>query len=369
MNNWLLNTYDRIVRKLVKEPWRRLSYFLSHGFFHSIMCFVVGILTALLWYYNYSSSDTTMHNISLEVKPPYTASTIKDSLHTLSMSFELDSDSLYKKTKKKYKSRISITYGYDYTCRDSEYVDTPKEPTILKLYSQPLLDDLYLEQDSISITSEIKEIKENETYNGISHSSYKLLSDSVFEINVKPFKNIINETGGENGVGSQTVYMYSNNLGLIEGDCYYNYFIDFGRMPTIKQTNNFSGLIIRIQIGDETNNKGLFFIENKRLLYQYIYPQPDILKNGFLFYYTKEAISKVQANNGIIIQATDIDAMNKINKKSIIYSVLVGTGAALFLDILIQLVRELRNMNRRKEEEERREKEQVEKGENNVSHQ
>lgn len=38
------------------------------------------------------------------------------------------------------------------------------------------------------------------------------------------------------------------------------------------------------------------------------------------------------------------------------FSVLVGTGAALFFDILIQLIRELRNVNRRKEEQEEKEK-------------
>ena len=42
------------------------------------------------------------------------------------------------------------------------------------------------------------------------------------------------------------------------------------------------------------------------------------------------------------------------NKRSITYSVLVGTGVALFFDILFQLVRELRNVNRRKQEEERK---------------
>ena len=56
---------------------------------------------------------------------------------------------------------------------------------------------------------------------------------------------------------------------------------------------------------------------------------------------------KIRNNHGLIIQATDIDAQNKNNRKSIIYSVLVGTGAALFFDILIQIIRELRNVNRK----------------------
>ena len=353
MSSWWRDTYNWSLRKLVKEPWKHLSYMLSHGFFHTIMCVLVGVITGLLGFYNCSSSDTTMHNLSLEIEAQKTPQSYKDSLTTLLVSFELDSDSLLKITNNKYRSRISITYGYDYSCRDSEYVDTPKEPTVIKLYSEPLLDDLHIEQDSDFVTSKIEEIDAN---NPIPRSGYELLPDSIVKITVNPVKNIINETGGENGVGSQTIYIYSNKLGLSKGDSYYNYFIDFGRLPSIKETSNFDGLVIQFQIGDITNNKGLFFIENKRLLYQYIYPQPDILKNGFLFYYTKEAISKVKANSGIIVQATDIDAMNKNNRTAILLSVLVGTLAALFLDILIQLVRELRNMNRRNDEEERKKK-------------
>lgn len=355
MSNWFHKIYDWSLRNLVKEPWKHGSYFLSHGGFHLATWVFVFFITYLFARYNITSSDTTMHNINLEVKTPYTASTYKDTLHTLLVSFELDSDTLLKKTNNKYKSRINITYSYDYTCRDSEYVDTPKEPTIIRLYTEPLLDDLYIEHDSSFVTFEIPEIKEIEDSNRM-RSGWKRLPDSVVEISVKPVKNIQNE-GGENGVGEQTIYIYSNKLGLAEGDSYYNYLINFGHLPHIKETVNFEGLDVFFQIGDETNNKGLFFRENKRLLYQYIFPQPDMLKNGYLAYTSEETISKVQANQGITVQATDIDALNRNNKKSIIYSVLVGTGAALFIDIFIQLVRELRNLNRRKEEEERKEKE------------
>ena len=271
----------------------------------------------------------------------------------------MDSDTLLKKTNNKYKSRINISYGYDYTCRDSQFVNTPKEPTIIRLYSEPFLDDLYIEHDSTFVPFEIPEIKETENNKGISHSGYKILKDSVIEITVNPVKNV---DGVD--VGTQTIYIYSNKLGMSEGDSYYNYLINFGNMPLIKETTNFEGLDVFFQIGDETSNKGYYFRENKRLLYQYVFPQPDMLKNGYLEYTSEEAISKVKENRGITVQATDIDALNRNNKISIVYSVLVGTGAALVFDILIQLVRELRNVNRRKEEEERREQEEKEENNN-----
>lgn len=93
-------------------------------------------------------------------------------------------------------------------------------------------------------------------------------------------------------------------------------------------------------------------------MYNYIYPEPDYIGNGYIMYRGEESISKVSKNQGIIIQATDIDAQNRNTKKGIISSVLVGTGTALFFDILIQLIRELRNVNRRKEKEQSQEQEE-----------
>jgi hypothetical protein len=360
MNNWWHNFYEKwVVRLLVIKPFKYFSYFFSHGGIHLVMCGLVAALTYQLASHNIESSDTTMHNINVEIEPPKSPSSYRDTLHTLLVKCELDSDTLLKKTNNKYKSRINISYGYDYTCRDSQFVNTPKEPTVIRLYSEPFLDDLYIEHDSTFVPFEIPEIKETENNKGISHSGYKILKDSVIEITVNPVKNV---DGVD--VGTQTIYIYSNKLGMSEGDSYYNYLINFGNMPLIKETTNFEGLDVFFQIGDETSNKGYYFRENKRLLYQYVFPQPDMLKNGYLEYTSEEAISKVKENRGITVQATDIDALNRNNKISIVYSVLVGTGAALVFDILIQLVRELRNVNRRKEEEERREQEEKEENNN-----
>lgn len=356
------NIYEKyVVRFLVKEPLKHGSYFLSHGFFHLIMCVLVFYVTYEWTRHNVTSSDTTMHNLYVNVKPPYKASTLKDTLTTLLINFELDSDTVLKQSKRKYNSRISLTYHYDYSCRDSEFINTPKDTTTIKFYSKPFLDDLIVEQDSISNIPTTEKI---ETPSGTTfkqkqipyvfetHCTTKQLEDSVVEISVLPAKNIKNMSGGEDGEGSQTILIGSNNLGLSKNDSYYNYYINFGFLPPIKETNNYSGLVISFQFGDMANNKGLFNVGNKSLLYQYIYPQPDIITNGFLLYHSDEAISNVVKNHGIIIQAIDIDALNNNNRRAIISSVLVGTGAALFFDILIQLIRELKNLNRRKEEEE-----------------
>lgn len=331
--------YDKwIVRFLIKEPLKHISYLLSHGFFHFIMCILVGIGTGIWWYINVTSSNTTMHDIILEVKPPYTQSTKKDIMNTLTIDFIIDSDSLLK-TDNKYSSKIEVSYEYTYARNDSTGEIMNKDSTKILLYSNPFLDDLYVRLDSTNMDD-----GQEDTYKKF------YTPDSALEVQVFPANNISLPSGGK-FEGRQEVNFYSNKLGRTENDSYYNYFIDFNILPEVN-TEGAKGIYsISVQIGDVTTNRGYHHVGNKRLLYQYVYPQPDIFTNGYLYYYKEQTLKKVEDNHCIIIQAIDIDAMNKNNRKSLVYSVLVGTGAALFLDILIQLVRELKNLNRRKEEE------------------
>lgn len=87
------------------------------------------------------------------------------------------------------------------------------------------------------------------------------------------------------------------------------------------------------------------------MLFHYVYPEPDILNNGFIVYCSEEKVAAVARNHGIIIQAEEIDAANNDNREALIYSILVGTGVAFALDILVQLVREWRNVNRKDDKE------------------
>ena len=351
MNRWH-DFYEKwVVRFLVKEPLKHGSYFLSHGFFHFVMCILVGVVTALWWHKNVSSSDTIMHDITIEFKQPQSPYSHKDTITSLSIDFIIDSDSLLKETNNKYRSMINVVYHYDYSNRDSLDKDKLKDPTVITIHSEPYLDDLYVDQDSIFITSSIETKFET-------HLTQKMLSDSAIEISVISAKNQPLPMRDSLIEGMQSINFYSNKLGRANNDSYYNYYIDFDFLPLVKDTQKSHGFYnISIQIGDVTTNRGFHHVGNKKLLYQYIYPQPDIFTNGYLFYYTDEAVNKVAKNHCILIQATDIEAMNRNNRKAIIYSVLVGTGAALFFDILIQLVRELRNVNRKKEEEEAEQKE------------
>lgn len=81
---------------------------------------------------------------------------------------------------------------------------------------------------------------------------------------------------------------------------------------------------------------------------------PDQLQNGRIFYYTKDKIDAIRDNQGIILYAEDINMKNKKNKANIMKSVFTGTAIAIAFDVLVQLIKELRTLNkmRRKDDDE-----------------
>ena len=200
------------------------------------------------------------------------------------------------------------------------------------------------------------------------HNIEKRRDDVSVKILVKPSKNL--ELPSGMGYGPQNISIHSKQLGLKseEGfwkkiglgivDANYNYYIHLPQLQVLSGDDAYFNQSISFQFGDINLKREGLAITNKKLLYNYIYPEPDYIGNGYIMYRGEESISKVSKNQGIIIQATDIDAQNRNTKKGIISSVLVGTGTALFFDILIQLIRELRNVNRRKEKEQSQEQEE-----------
>ncbi len=371
--------YENIIIKvLISKPFKKFSYALSHGGSHLVIFIVVFYLTYQWANININSAETSFHNFNIGIETP-------DTLSSLTYTFTIDSDSLLKKSNNKYNSEIRISFSYDFSNDISHIKDTTK----IKLYTDINLSDALVYQDStylaqigddtirLSKTSYSLRPKFHEhTYK--THCTYNY-KDSTIIINVVPARNSPTP-GGKLIAGDQDINICSKKIGITEQESpwetkgydyintlwkklgltlntpYYNYYIGLGHLPDIKSPiQYYPHTQIYIEFGDLTIKNGYFHSLDKKILYQYIYPEPDILNNAFIAYTTEESISKVAKNHGIIIQAVDIDAQNKNSRKSIIYSVLVGTGAAFIIDILIQLIRELRNLNRRKEQEEEEE--------------
>ena len=339
MNNLWNKFYEnKIVNLLVHQPMRLISKVFSDGGFHFIFVFILAFFT--YWWYdnNVKSSSVMMNDISLSFEECSSPAHFNDTLTYYHIYLTLDSEDLFKTTGK-YKSRLSLSYAFDwyseYTSAFLPPYEGPIDTVIINFYHRPTLSDLKIDQDSIIYPGN----KDTLVYK--TNISSSLLSDSSTEVKVIPTKENLN----------QHINFYSNELGLHDDSPYYNYSISLPFFNLASDTQNFKGgQSIIIQIGDLKIKNGFYHNVNKNITYQYIYPEPDIINNGFIYYKSEEKLQKVRDNHGIIIQATDLDALNRSNRKSIVNSVLVGTGVALIFDIIIQLFRELRNVNQRYDE-------------------
>lgn len=346
MKNIWNNFYEnKILRILVHQPLKALAHILSNGGFHLLMCITVFLLTFFWYQKNVNTSNAQMHNINFDINEKSSPIHDNDTLVVFHISLILDSDSLYKETNNKYRSKMVISYGYDwyanrwidYLFADSNHAyKEPIDTCELTFYHYPYLNDIYVDADSMIFNMGEKGKYDTLIYKTELFQAYT--KDSMLKINVIPSEKNFN----------QIINIYSNELGLTEGDAYYNYFISLPWFPIATNTkNHHGGQSIMVQVGNLMMRNSFYHNTSCKLTYQFLYPEPDVINNGFLFYNKPETLMKIRNNHGLIIQATDIDAQNKNNRKSIIYSVLVGTGAALFFDILIQIIRELRNVNRK----------------------
>ncbi len=357
----LKNFYDTyVVPILTSKPLKLISYFFSHGFVHLVVCVLVIWLTYRWAEANVNSSNMTMHNLALVVERH--SGHPADSLKLFTMDMKIDNDTVLKETGK-YRDRIKLSYQYSWSDTTTNSYTEMKDTFKIKLMQNPLLHDLSVESDSITYEEDPDSVKKSHKWKKINYKKNISTKKDSTTITTKPAVNEPRLDGGYRAA-SQYMIFYSNELGHMPDDstllgklglggedCYYNYYLGLPDFP-IENCKSDCWFEINIGFGNEQRWHDYTPYTDKNLLFQYIYPEPDIMTNGYLTYYKRETIEKVAKNKGIIFQAIDIDAQNKNNRLIIILSVLVGTGAALFFDILIQLVRELRNVNRKKEEEE-----------------
>lgn len=318
---------------------------MSKGVTHFGAALIVLAITLGWAYFHINSSKIQMHNMAIDFTTLPTKNNNKDTIKSLRIDFCFDSKEISDSTQGKYRNRIRVSYC---SAGNSQSKDTG----LISLYSIPYLDDLNVGPDEYHVTSPDSDGMKTDT---IKTNFLKgLKDDNTYEVKIIPSKNIFRPLSDprEWVEGEQSIDFYSNKLGLIDDCPYYNYYIRI-EYPTVPDSIlSFGSHTISFVFGDLIFKNGSYFNTSKNIAYNYIFPEPDRINNGYIFYYTKEKLAAVVKNKGIIIQAEDVNQKNKNMSKSIIYAVLVGTGAAFLLDILVQLIRELRNLNRRKEEEE-----------------
>lgn len=307
---------------LVKKIPRFFSQVFSHGAFHLLLCVIVFLVTFLWARSNMSYPKTSQRVISYDLSTIYKENINQPSiLNCFYLNFTFDSDSL--KKKKGYKDEISLIYD------DSNWNSNDKQPNdtlLISVFTLPMPNELKITQNDEEIPF--------------------VTTDSVINIKFYPKRSVLSPFG-DTVVGPQRIELLTNQLGREKNSSYYNYYINFASLQVKNDTAYGTPQTVSITFGDIDWKRGMFIGQNKNLLYNYVYPEPSIITNSFIYYIGSDHLKRISNNHGIIVQATDVDALNKNTNKQMIYSVLVATGATLLFDILIQVIRELRNVNRR----------------------
>ena len=396
--------------RLLKTPFFYfIGKTFSHGGVHFAFLVITFILITYLWQNN-NNEDIKPHNIALDVSwtNKYHAYTkkgdkdLRDSIKNLKIHFELNSKATEEITNGNYHNRLILEFDGEGPLKKQKfknidscfvvYNENKNDSIQITLYGDPLLSDIKYEivPDSIirpdSIPAVTMECYDQETvdawksdrlvfiessentqesdntsspfvmsepvvlfeqkYNWMKieipdttkHIHHFENGDSTFILKLLPSKYKIDKVVRS---PNQKVTIYSDALGVKKNDPYYYYFI------SIPSDNMAGNLVLDFKVSDLVqNNVNLNYTNDKYLQYEYVFPVPDRINNGYIEYHTKEKMDQIVRNHGVVIQAVDINALNKSNNNAFLYSVLVGTGLAFILDIIVQLIREIRNLNR-----------------------
>lgn len=373
--------YSFFYKILVTPPLSIASIVFSHGLTHFFILLITGFITGWLFFEN-STIDIRPHHIGIDlswtntylaIMPEGTIS-VEDSIRNLNIHMELNSNDAIKTTNGKYKHRLVFEFDggkqierpqrnglhYALLCDPSQ---GKEDSVMIKIFSDPKLSDACI--DIVPENCILDESKIGSNWNAVTDSLSNIIgfsrglplyfisepdttkyvcqrenNDSLFTIKLIPAKYDVN---GKMKSPRQKVSIYSNDFGVDKNNPYYYYFIAF---PSSKLSGS---LKFEFKASDLTHPEGFNFAyaNNSHLQYNYVFPQPDIINNGYVEYHTPEKKDAIQKNHGIIIQAVDVKSLNHLNNLSFLYSVLVGTGLAFLIDVFIQLIKELRRVNQK----------------------
>ena len=338
--------YHKIIRFLSKRYSRTLTEVLVHGAFHFVILITTGILIYSLYVRSISMNSPDPNNISLTLTRK---SLIKESpksvVKNINIKFIFDSDSLYKESGNKGKSGIEVSYqtkendsvdiGLVYTEWDKEgkisvFGDTTE-------YINPHYTVLHGSTKNAIIRFDPAVDRNNGFHDG---SKITIVNDSFNKSLNNPY------------------YYFNVSLNLAEAKVGYReafindwgYTIDvqfqFGDQES-KDTINIEGR--KIPVGNDSKF-------NKNLKITYINPTPDGINKGVIKYSSKASIERLLSEGNITIQAEDIEQIKKNDQESLLFTILLGMFGGFLLDVIVQLIRELRNLNRKRSEEKKTKK-------------
>lgn len=359
--------YDGIINVLLLPVFRAVATVFSHGATHFIFCIIIGIVTFLLL--TKDQDKITPHNLDVFVgylsnyKDEYKEMKLSsETIDNVSIQVILNSNGIKAATNGKYSNGVTVSFDGKTIKRVIHTPEKPKNAFSPATYSTiSFLDSIVVAIDSdpaigkcevntsISPVLGYSEAFVDSVTGFVTREKLLIAGNTdlnyhIIKYNTGKVASCIAPRTYSEGKTRHNVTFFSNEIGVQENDPYYYYYISFPKFE-------FSGdLQITFSVSDlvDKENNSDIHSQNKNLQYNFIYPEPDVIGNGYISYFTQEKKEQLRNNRGVVIQAVDIDAQNRQNRFAFLFSVLVGTGFAFLLDIIIQLIRELRRLQERK---------------------
>ena len=340
---------------MLRSPFKWIYVILSHGLFHIILLIIVFCFACYFFFDNKDKLNKTVaHTINVKIDtkdriPDELGNRFHVDLKSLNVSLSLNSDSVSKETKGKYRDAITIRYlvpdreieGEKFLplCGDTVNVSILRQPFEGDIEAQSV--DYKAESDSPLVLSEI-------------YYPTEILKDSDGICTIRTtLTNMVKIPYGEdNWIQGHKLIIYCNDFGVGKSPYYY-YNIKFELPDTAKLNSVDNGqFALGIDLDDSwTYDEQFGFYSNKQILIHKIEPKPDYV-NGFkIAYNSKEKLKEIVQNQGVFLYAEDLEASNKDRQKEFLNSVLFGTCLAFMIDIIIQLVLKLRRLHKNRNKE------------------
>lgn len=341
--------YEWFLNQLLRTPFKWLYLTLSHGFFHLVLLFVIGVLA---WHFYKNNQDklkdTVKHTIWVRTMAPATepdqwGNKINYYMEKCFINLVLNSDSVENRTNGQYRDALNIWIMPPTKTENGECFSICGDTIPIRLLRQPYNSDIMIKQsDNLELPGN-KDIPEPE-----------IVKDSAGICTIKT--TLANEAeipviGGY--IKGKHLSIYSNDFNVGKSP-YYLYEIKFDT-PDIEDLDTLTYGYVQygfsITLDDSwTYDENFGRYSTKQLVIHEIVPKPDYI-SGNLIYYTEKSLEEISKNDGVKLYAEDLSVSNSNKQDEFLNSVLIGTCLAFMLDIIVQLVLKLRRLHQTRKRE------------------
>lgn len=298
---------------------KKLSILLSHGFLHLVILLVLCVLGCILALENFKSSPSQIRYITIAVGDSIGTTEMKD----FHLSALLSVDSI------KNKGKANIFIAYTAQKKDSRYKDS--------LGIRP-----YVAITQPSNYNTTDKDQNNEYRYGLND---RLLFKKMYEDKSKsPLFILTNANPSDTNLflSSPEINYTGNSFFDIENP-YYRVHIKLSSEHIYHDIDSTATILIRFPKE---------YVEGEPSFAQIIRAQPTPTRIGLnSILYTGRDVKEAFNDGGLLIEAQDAEKVLKAERKSMLFSVLIGTIIAFCLDIMIQLIYKWRRLQPTKSED------------------